>query len=312
MMGYGLAGGEIMGIAHEVTPGTYVAPTKFFPFRSESLVYQQDTIWRRPIRASVANIGGVAGNSHVEGDIEIEGLEDVVPYFLYCTRNTVVKSGATNYVYTTTPSAAATAPSRTMSVTIVRNGIVFGYTGCVVGTQKYSIDNGMLVATYSMVGFDEAVQSSPTATWPTTVPFGPGQYSIQIPTATQIFDVDSFEFNVDDNAGAEFRMKNTNRAAQFIRFGERAVDLSLDRDFQDRTDYDAFKALTAQSITLLATKGVNNSVQFLMASSIKDTYEINGSGQGDLLRSKIKYQCTLDSGTSKDYEIIVKTQESIV
>jgi hypothetical protein len=49
-MTVGIAACGSIGIALEDVPGVYAAPTKFFPVLSESLQYQQETIWRRPIR----------------------------------------------------------------------------------------------------------------------------------------------------------------------------------------------------------------------------------------------------------------------
>src|SRR5690349_23175591 len=127
-MGYGIGGGGVVGIALETVAGTYVAPTKFVPINSESLAHRQATTWRRPIRNSVDTLGAVAGNVNVEGDMNIELVEDVLPYFLMASRLNVVKTGAgPNYIYTATPTANAT-PAKTLSITVVRNGIVYGYT----------------------------------------------------------------------------------------------------------------------------------------------------------------------------------------
>lgn len=291
-------------------PGVYVAPVKFIPFMSESLTSVQSTIWRRPIRQSADIIGAVPGNFNVEGDISIEGMEDCVVYFLYASRNSVVKAGTTNYTYTFTPTANAI-PTRTMSITVVRNGIVFGFTGVVVGSQTFTVEDGILMYNISCLGRDEAVQTAPTPTWPTTVPFGAGQYSIEIPTATPVLDTDTFEFTIDDAAEAQFRLKSTGRGAQFIKYGERAVTLSLERDFDTRTDFDAFKALTSQDITITATKGANNSITLNTPVTIKDTYEVQNSGQGDLVRAAIAYNSVINaSGVS--YTITLKTQENVV
>lgn len=79
---------------------TYTAPTKFFPFNSESLTSPQATVWRRPIRQSADIIGAVPGNFNIEGDIVMEALEDVVPYFLMASRTAVTKVDASpNYTY---------------------------------------------------------------------------------------------------------------------------------------------------------------------------------------------------------------------
>jgi archaellum component FlaF (FlaF/FlaG flagellin family) len=293
------------------TSGTYAPPVKFFPINSENLKFQQATNWRRPIRKTADIVGAVAGDVHIEGDIEMEALEDVVPYFLFASRTAVVKSGGpTNWIYTFTPTPAAL-PQRTLSITIERNtGVVFGYVGCVVGQYKFSISNGMLMFNCSIVGRDEASQTTPTPSFTTSVPFGAGQYSIEIPTATQVFDVDTFEWTCNDNADPQYRLKNTGRGAQFIKYGERALGLTCERDFDTRADYDAFKALTSQSFTITASKGVNNLITLLNGVAIKDTYELALSGEGDLVRASIAYQFPID-GSGISYTITVKTQESI-
>lgn len=309
-MAFGVGAGGIMGIALETVSGTYVAPTKFFPFNSESLQYQQDTNWRRAIRNSPDVNFAVPGNAHVEGDVEFDATDDVVPYFMNASRMDVVKTGAgPNYIYTGTPNALAT-PAKTMSITVVRNGAVFGYTGCVVGSFTIGMDDNTMTYSASITGNDEATQSSPTATWPTTTPFGAGQYIVEIPTGTTITEADTFEFQVEDNAEPQYRMKNTGRGATFVKFGEREVTLHVERDFQNRTDYDAFKAMTSQTITITATKGANNSISILTPVAIKDTYEVNLSGQGDLVRGAIDYQCMIGPSTAA-YTLIAKSQENI-
>lgn len=296
--------------------GTYTAPTKFFPITSESLKYVQATQWRRPIRQSVDNIGGVPGDVHVEGDVVIEGLTDAMVYFHRASRTTLVKTGPVSgkYLYTFTPTAAAT-PGRTLSITVVRNGVVFGYTGCVVGTQKFGISNGMLTATYSIIGSDEAVQSLPTPSWTTNQlqPFGAGEYDIEIPTGSQVYDTDTFDFTSTDNATPNYRLRNNGRGAQFVSFKERTVTMTLNRDFQDRTDYDAFKALTAQGIRVKATKAVTAEVfQLDLIAAVKDTYEAsNLSAQGDLLVSKIAYQGTLDPSSGNAWTLAITTAENM-
>lgn len=290
-------------------PGTYVAPTKFFPFMSESLVSQQDTIWRRPIRQSADIIGAVAGNFHVEGDMSMEALEDVVPYFLKASRTNLTKTGTTNFTYVFTPNAAGVAIA-TLSLTLVRNGIVFGYVGVCLSSLTFTVEDGIMMFNVSLMGRDEAVQSLPVPTWPTTVPFGAGQYSMEIPTGTPVTDSDAFEFTVEHNAEPQYRLKTPGRGAQFIKYGENNSTLTLERDFDNRTDYDNFKNLTSQSITLTATKGANNSISMLMPVAIKDTYEVTAPGQGDLVRSSVAYQNVIDS-TGKAWELTIKTQEDL-
>jgi hypothetical protein len=310
-MAQGTGAGGFLGVALEATAGTYAEPTKFVPIQSESLAFTQDTVWRRPIRQSADIVGAVEGNGRVEGDISMEAFEDVVATMLQAARTTMTTSGTSpNFIYTFTGTPDAV-PSQTMSITVVRNEQVFAYTGCVLASFVFTIDDGALMFNPTILGRDEAEQDAPTATWGTGIqstPYGQGQYKISIPTGTQVYDADSFEFTVDDGAEAQYRLRDDTNGASFVSFGERAVTLSLDRDFLDRDDYDAFRALTAQSVTLLASKGANNSISIAIPAAVKDTYEVGLSGQGDLIRASIAYNGVLDS-TGKAYTIAVATQE---
>lgn len=290
-------------------PGVYAVPTKYIPIQSESMKYMQSTTFRRSIRQSVDVTGVAAGNAHTEGDLSIEVTADSAVYLHKITRAGLVKTGAGPFTYKFSNSACGATAPMTASLTVVRNGIVFGYIGCVVSQAKYSLDNGTMVASYSIVGTDELVQTIPTATWPSTQPFGNGDIAIEIPTGTAVFDSDNFDFTINDNAEPMFRARNTGLGAQFIKFGERSSELSLTRDFFSRADYDAFKVLTGQSITVSAARGAET-MTFLMPAMIKDSYEVTLSGQGDLVVGTIAYQGTLD-GTGKSYEITLVTTENI-
>jgi hypothetical protein len=310
-MAPGIGASGILGVALETTSGTYTPPTKYIPIESESLVFQQDTIWRRPIRQSADFIGAVPGNVHVEGDVGFEALTDCVTLLLHAARHNIVKTGPSapyTYVYTPTSNAL---PSRTLSFTLVRNGVVFGYTGMVIGNFTFTVEDGILKFNCSMQGRDESVQSAPTPTWPTTVPYGAGQYQIQIPTATQVFDTDTFEFQVEHNATPQYRMKDTGRGAQFISYGENEVTLSVERDFDSRAEYDAFKALTAQSITISATKSASESITINLPVAIKNGYEVQMPGQGDLVRATQPYNGIVDA-TGKSYSITILSSENVI
>jgi hypothetical protein len=291
------------------SPGTYTAPTKYIPINSESIQMMEATVFRRPIRQSADVIGAVAGNENADGDIDMEALEDCIIYFLHTARTTCVKSGVNpNYIYTYTPNANAVS-GRTIAITIVRAGEVFAYTGCAVTSFNFGIQDGLLTFGCHIIGLAEATQSSPTATWPTSVPFGAGTYDIQIPTGTSVTDTDTFEWAVEDNGEAQFRLKNTGRGADFVKRGERDITITMGRDFLSKTEYNTFKSVTANSITLKATKGINNLIELQTPVNVKESYEVGLSGQGDLVRGSITYRAML--GSPGAYQIVVKSQEDI-
>jgi hypothetical protein len=301
-----------IGLAFEATAGTYTAPTKGFPIASESLKYSNNDKTRRLIRGIADALGQIAGPFHIEGDISMEFLPDVIPYFMYASRNTVVKTGTNPYTYVGTPGHAALPNSgRTLSITVVRNGVAFGYTGCVVSGLSANTDDGVLMATASIVGRNETDQSVFAQTYVNQLPFSHGMYTIGVPTGSTVTDVDTFSFSLADAAEAQNRLTNT-RAATFVKFGEREVTLAMTKDFTGRTEYDQFKALTSKSVRVKADNGASASVQITLPNTTMTAYDISGlSGQGDLVMADVTYQGFYDPTTSKSYEISVTTTENI-
>lgn len=304
-MGYGVGASGFVGIAPEVTSGTYVAPTYFLNLRGESLKYVQEPLWRRLLRGTADVSGVLAGNTRVEGTIEIEIIEDALVNLLRAARGTITKTGSsTPWTYAYAPNQVAV-PAKTLSITVVRNGVAFGYTGCVVSALSMTTDNGLLVGTFTIIGNDESNQTVPTATFSNILPYSTNKYSIEIPTATQVFDTENFTFTLNDNAAAQYRLKNTGLGAQFVKFGERSVELAMNRDFLNRTEFDAFKALTAKSVRIKAVKSSSQSVQITMPVAILDTYDISGlSGQADLIMASVKYTGTNSGSGAVDITVV--------
>lgn len=308
-MPVGLNAAGVVGVAFESVIGTYVAPTKFIPVRSETLETNQELIQRRVIRNLAGLVGVVKGNMHVAGDLEIEVLDDTIIYFLAAMRTSAVKGGTMpDFTYTFTPGHSAL-PPKSLSITVVRNGEVFGFVGCIVGSCEFSLDNGMLIARLSIIGANEASQSLPSPSWPTTVPFGPGQYNVEIPSGNPVCDVDmSLSLSIDDSATPEFRLCG-DHGAEFSRFGERSITLSLARDFEDRTDFDAFKAATSQSITIEADHSATRYFHITLPVAYKNSYSVGLASQGDLTRASIEY--IIASGAGDEYTIEVGTAEDV-
>ena len=254
-------------------------------------------------------IHAVAGNATVEGDIEFEVTPETLVYFLYGMRGDVTKAGAGPWTYSFSPTSIGqkSATLTTLSITIVRNDIVFAYTQCVVGSLELTVDDGIFMATVSILAKDESTESAPTAVWPTAAPIGAGQYKIEIPTAAQVFDVDGFTFTVNDSAEHAYRLRDDGRGAQFTKFGERTVELTFDRDFDSKTDYDAFKALTAQAIHFHAESATGDHVDLIVHTAIKDTYEVGLDGQGDLVRAQITYQGIWNASQSESFVLEVSS-----
>jgi len=302
-----------IGVARETVIGTYVPPTKFFPIQNESLKYVTSQIQRRGIRKSADVLGSVASSFQIEGDIEMEAFEEVVPYFLMAARTNTVKSGTTDKTYTITGANCAGLGTlgKTLSVCIVRSGVVSAYTGVQVSSFSFTETDGVLMFNCSVMGLNEATQAAPTETYPATqTVFGPGTWDIEIPTLTDVADVETFTFSVEDNLQSNQRLRNALGPAH-LTYGERSVSAEATRDFSNRTEFDAFKAGTSNSITIRATKSATNSIEMSMPVAYKESYEFNLSGQGDLVMASISYFGAHNAATPGAYQVVVKTQEDI-
>jgi len=300
-----------VGVAVEPVSGTYTAPTKFFPIRSENFTWNQNTNQRRVIRGTADVIGAVAGNGSVEGDIDCELLSDVLPYFLLAARGELSQTGASpDFVYTFVPTHGAKAPN-TLSITVVRSGEAFGYVGCNTSSMSFSVDNDQAVVGFSMLGMREEPVAVPAApVYTDDVPYGSGEWIIQVPTATQIFDADNFSFEVDDSGTVQNRLKDV-LGAQFISFGERSVSASIDRDFEDRDEYNEFKELTEKSISVRAGSAANDYVELTASRTYIEDYEVSLSGVGELVRASVTYIGIHDDNEGGAYNIEIATSEDL-
>lgn len=300
----------ILGIAPEAISGTYVPPTKYIPIDSESLKWTQENTERRPIRNTPSLVGMVRGNGHVEGEISFDVTVDVLVWLLTASRCTYTKTGtAPSFSYKFVPAPVAV-PTKTLSITVKRGNEISGYTGCVVSSFTLSVDSsGAFKGSMNIIGVAEASQAAAlTPVWPTALPFGAGMYSVQIPTATQVFDADTYEFAVEDNAEAQNRLKTT-LGAQFVKFGENNTSVKVERDFETRAELDQYKNLTSKSITFEATQGTDK-VTILTPVAYVNTYEYGLSSVGDLVRASVEYQCAINAAGAS-FELTIVTAENL-
>jgi hypothetical protein len=318
-MGYELGGTGWLGVAVETAYGTWVTPTKWIPIRSESLQKVEDKIYRTNIRGLADRSGAIQGYTHIEGDVEFEVSADILTYFLYASRVTPSSTGAGPYAYTfvpahvASPSTAAGKTSRkSLSVTIMRDQRGFGYFGVSVTRMSFRVENGLLMCTATLMGLDEAQQAGPfTPVWTQIPPFGPLYNAIEIPNASVRTDIDGFTLDIDDGGEAQNRIKTTGgRAPSFIKWGEREVTVTADIDFDTLTDYNAFLAQTKQVLKFTSTENATtNKVTITLNATVIDSYQVNLSGLGDLVRASTAFHGIYD--TSDVYTIVVNSAENI-
>ena len=311
-----VAGQGVVGVAFETTQNTYVAPTDFIPLRSETLELIEDKYYRMNIRGTADRTGALQGYKHTEGDVEFEVTADQLLRWMYASRVSIVKTGAGPWTYTFAPvgvaktsTGAGATVRKTLSITTVRSGVIFGYVGCSVVQHVFTVDGGVLIGTFSIIGSDEAPQSNPSPTWPTTTPYAPGKVVLEFPDASPRPDVDTFNITINDNGSAANRL-NGSRGAAYITWGEREVTASYDMDFDNTTDYNVFKNQTIQILEVLASNNVaNDEVSIKLNNCVVDTYPVSLSGFGDILRASINMHSI--AMVTDAYTIVVKSPISI-
>lgn len=325
----GLGGGGSVGIALETVMGTYVAPAVFVPILDENFVYTEDKYYSEQIRQTSIVSDVKSSYYHIEGPIHMEADPRYLPYFMYASRHTIAKTGAGPYDYTFTPSSAGSASTaasgtvpRTMSITVVRNGVVFGYSGCVMGSFEFTIDDGILNVTMDALGLSEATQTDPTETWVAADILGADAHRIYLAASgvTPAFSAidtgfNGFTFRVNYNAEAQNRIQ-AQRSASYISYGLTEAEIESELDFLNRTDYDAMVANTTRAIKLESTNGgatyaaATSAIQLQGNRVSYDSYEPNLSGMGDLIMADFTGRIIGIAGGDA-YQIKIKSPTTI-
>lgn len=325
----GLGGGGSVGLAFETTMGTYVAPAVFAPILSESLRYTEEKYYSEQIRQQTIHSDVKQGYYHAEGDVELEVDPSNILYWLYASRHTITKTGAGPFEYKFVPStagsastAAGTTTPKTLSITVVRNGEVFGYTGCTVGSFEFMIEDGVLKATMSVLGLAESEEADPTEVWVAPILYGADAHRISLAAsaATPTFGAEDVNFNgftfrANYNAEAQNRIR-ADRSASYISYGITEAEIESELDFLDRTDYDNMVNNTTRAIKMESLNGgatlaaATDGVRLQGNRVSYDAYDIGLEGMGDLIMAGFTGRMIGIAGGDA-YEIHVKSAVSI-
>ena len=325
----GLGGGGSVGIAFESVMGTYVAPSVYVPILDEDFIYTESKYYSEQIRQTSIVSDVKSSYYHIEGPINMEVDPRFMPYFLYASRHNIAKTGAGPYEYTFTPSSAGSASTaasgtvpRTLSITIVRNEVVFGYTGCVMGSFEFTVEEGVLRCSMDALGLAEEVQANPTEAWVASDLLGADAHRIYLAASavTPTFgavdvNFNGFTFRANHNAEAQNRI-HAQRSASYISYGITEAEIESELDFIDRTDYDNMVNNTTRAIKLESTNGgatfaAASSAIALQANRVSyDSYEPNLEGMGDLIMADFTGRIIGISGGDA-YSIKVKSPTNI-
>lgn len=319
----GLGGGGAVFVALESTMGTYVPPTGtgvWVPIISETLDYNEDKYYSPQIRQQTIVSSVEQSYYSVGGDLVLEVDANYAPYFMYASRHALTKTGASApYTYKAVPGSQGSASTaatgvvpRTASITVIRNGVGFGYAGCVVNTWEETIENGVLRWSLGILGISEELPAGlGTPTWLDPDLFGAAAHSIYLDAAgatpaftdPYVTNFNGWTFRSDYNGSAQNRIQ-PQRSASYIAFGETNASYDTELDFLDRTDYDNMKnnvtrAIRKESIKggstwTAATRGVRTTVN----RTSFDSYVVQLGGMGDLIMARVTGRAIGVSGGS--------------
>jgi len=115
---------------------------------------------------------------------------------------------------------------------------------------------------------------------------------------------------LDDSGEAVFRLGSL--AAAYVKFGERSVEASVDMDFENKTEYAAYRALTERELLFESDLDANNFIHITTYATIMGSYEVGLDGQGDLIRASIEYTGKYDETASSVYLIEMSSTNEVV
>lgn len=336
----GLGASGYLALTFEVSPGTYLPPTTagtiFVPILNESLLYNEDKYYSEAIRNQTVDNDAKNSFYHAEGTVDWEVDAKFLPYFLFIARMAIAKSGAGPYVYTFTPASTGSAPlpgdtvtgvnRRTASISVIRNGVGFGYGGCVLGGFSFTIENGVLRMSMNVFGLSEETPAGlGSPTWQTPALLGADTHQVYVAAAgtaptwgSNSTDFNGFTLNVNDNPAAQNRIR-ADRKASYISFGKTEVTVDTELDFINKTEYDNFKAVTKRAVKLESVQGAptttyatatDNAMQAILYNSVYDTYEVGLGGMTDLIMAGTSMRGLAIAGGSA-YSIGVKSSANI-
>lgn len=327
-----------MAFAFETVKGTYVEPTDddtiFIPILDESLKYMENRYYSKQIRQQVMESDVAQGYYHVEGDINLEIDPENFANLMYCSRHSCAMTPGSPNEYAFVPSQAGATSTdlsllhaKTCSITIVRNGIGFGYAGCTIGEIRAMVEtaDGIAKATLSILGESEqepADIESVTPTWADANLFGADSHTVYTgdsavsPTFVEKDGFDGFTFMANHAAEAQNRIK-PQRSAAFVKYGETTITVDTTLDFDDRSDYNDFVATNQRAFKLESVKGGDGSwagspfgVRFQVNRGVFETYDIPLRGLGDIVTATVNAKGIGITGGDA-YEIRVRTDKDL-
>lgn len=323
-MAIGAGIGAQFGIVNEVTFNTYVAPTRFYEFNSESLQYEKNTAQGMGLRAGgqVARsqrrvVTTFSGGGDVELDLPTRGLGLLLSHAMgTAPTGTLVSTGTYTYSFTL---GDVFGRSFTSQVGVPQYGgtvVSKTLTGCKVAGFELAVDNGGIATgkfTVDSAGF-VTTQSLATASYPlngSIFHFAQGAITVD---AGAVVNVKDFSLSVDNNLKTDrYTLGGLGAKQQQTIGGFRSVGGKLTAEFTDTTLMNKFLTDASAALVLTFTGGNIQGTFFDTLSITIPAVKLNGEapavGSDGPVDLSMDFE-GLDDGTNQPLTILYQTSEA--
>jgi hypothetical protein len=310
-----------IGVATEATVGTYKAPTRFFPFESESLTLTKEYIRSKGLRAgqlAQRQQSHIATTRSVSGDVSMEffnegmGIlinllhgETVTPTTI--TESTTGKKQLHKIGFNSPFGKALTAQvGRPDTGGVVR---AFSYLGCKVLSAKIEVaQGGVTMITLSLDSKDEVTtESLASATYSTTaVPFTFNNCTAKI-GGSEVANIQSITYNISVpmNTG-RYNLGSAGTKLEPIINDLVSVTAEATLEFAGLTDHERFKKEEVVNLEAIALGAVidakaTNTAKLITpaAKQVSSGPTVNGP---DIITQSVSFEC-LANGTEAPLSI---------
>jgi hypothetical protein len=324
-MAIGAGIGAQFGIVNEATFNTYVAPTKFYEFNSESIQYEKNTAVGMGLRAGgqvarsqrrVVTTFGAGGDLVI--DMPTRGLGYLLSHAMGGTAptGTLVSTGTYTYTFTLgdvfgrsftaqagVPQYGGTVLAKTMTGCKVA-GFEIGVDNGGIATGKFTIDAANLVTTQSLATASYALNGG-------IFHFAQGALTVDAGGVTNVKD---FTLTVDNNLKTDrYALGGLGAKSEQTIGGFRKVSGKMTAEFTDAVLMNKFLTDSSAALVLTFTGNLIQGTYYdklvITVPAVKlngETPAVAGDGPVDLSLDWEAY----DDGTNQPLTILHQTSEA--
>lgn len=304
-----------LGMAPEVTYGTYAAPTRFYEMVSESLKYNIQRIESAGIRTGRrTQHRWKAGTRSVTGDINMELVPQDLGLILAHLLGDPVTTGSDPYTHTFT--GLDTIDDRSMTIQVGRpdeSGTVraFSYLGCKFTELQIAVKSGEFATSkLSVYGREEVTSETlASATYDSELePFVFTEGSLSV--ASSVIEVKSADYTINTNLAVDRHRVGASggKPKKALVNGLATISGTFVADFESLTNYNRYVNGTEAELELVFNAGADK--QLTITSNVRfdgETPDVSGM---ELLELSMPFVATGTSDANVITAVLVNSDSA--